>query len=177
MSLKSKLRALLPSIPRNEDELAQTATNAALASYELDRLTAERDTAAEEITRRFSDPIARTKKQFESLVDSLRLWSRANRATFGARKTYLVNGHALTFRQSPGKLENPAKDDALIDAIIASEDDALIDAAITIKPALDKNGIKSALESNPELAPKLAALGFTISREETFEFKPATREA
>lgn len=177
-SLKEKLKALLPNVPQNEEELRTVAADGALASYELDRLTAERDEAVEEAARPFSGPILQAKKRLEAATASLKAWATGHRSAFGGKKSHLVAGHSLTFHQSPGKLVNPKKDDEIVDAIVAADDDALFEICIAVKPTLDKVSIKAALQGDDAvLANKLTALGFRVAKDESFTFIPASIEA
>lgn len=173
-TLKDKLKALLPVAPKTMEELRIAASEAATTAYELDELIAARDTAVEAAKAPYDSRIVQATKTYQGLVARLRAWAVANRPSFGKRQSYLLCGHALTFRQSPGKLEASFKDAALVESIIASGDDALIELAIAVKPALDKVAIKAALEGpDTDLAARLQALGFRVTRDEDFRFEPA----
>jgi hypothetical protein len=174
MSLKSTLLSLLPSAPKTQEELRKVASEAAVEIFKAERLTAERDEAVEAVKAPYDSLIIQSEKLRDSLVAKLKAWALTNRAEFGGRKTHIVAGHALAFRTSPGKLENTAKDDAVIDQIIGSEDGELLEIALTVSPSLDKKSIKAALEGGDEaMKKKLTDLGFRIEKPEAFKFEPS----
>lgn len=174
MSLKSTLLGLLPSAPKTEEDLRAVASDAAKVIFELETLTAERDSAVEDVKAPFDAKIIQAEKRRDSLVDKLKAWAFGNRPAFGNKKTYEVAGHALSFRSSPGKLEYTAKDEDVIDQVIASGDADLIEVVLTVKPALDKKAIKAAIEGgSPETIEKLTQLGFRIEKPELFTFEPS----
>lgn len=174
MSLKSTLLGLLPAAPKTTEELRDVASKAATLTYQIETLSAERESAVEAVKVPFDSQIIQAEKTLDSLVAKLKAWALGHRADFGNRKSYEVAGHALTFRTSPGKLEYTAKDEDIIDAVVACGDTDLIETVVTVKPTLDKKAIKAALEGgNPVLVAKLSAFGFRIEKPEAFTFEPS----
>lgn len=174
MSLKAKLKALLPSVPQNADELRVTVSEAARLTYEIEQAEAQRETAVEEAKRPFDARIIAAEKRLAGLLAALKTWALGHRDEFAGRQSYTIAGHSLTFRRSQGKLDNAASDTEAVEAILATDDDALIDLCLTVKPALDKKAIKAALEGpDAILAQRLADIGFHIDRPEEFKFEPA----
>lgn len=168
-----KLRSLLPSVPQNTEELLTTASTAALLTFEIEALEAERDDVVEAAKTPYDARIIGKQKALKGLMSALKSWATAHRDDFGGRKSYVIGGHALSFRQSPGKLTCSDEEKAL-DAILATGDHELIALCIAVKPALDKTGIKAALEgTDPAVAKRLRDLGFEVAKPEAFKFEPA----
>lgn len=171
--LFDKLKALLPSVPQNSEELLNTASNAAALTFEIEALEAERDEAVEAAKKPYDALIIAKVKSLAGLVGALKAWATGNREDFGGKKSYVIAGHALNFRQSPGKL-TCADEEKALDLIIATGDPDLIALCVDIKPTLDKKGIKAALEGSDEaLAKRLRDLGFEVAKPEAFKFEPA----
>ena len=59
-----------------------------------------------------------------------------------------------------------------IQAIIDHEDEALAERYLTVKPALDKNAILTALRNDPKQAEFFKTLGLEMVKEEKLTFEP-----
>jgi phage host-nuclease inhibitor protein Gam len=176
MTISSKLKALLPTAPKTVEDLRQTVREAAATAYQIDRLKAERDEAVAAVTETHSLPLTQAEKKLKGLVAALKAWATGHRSEFAGKQAIQIESHTIAFRKSPGKLASEAKDEEIIEAILGSDDDELIELALTVKPALDKVAIKSALQTDSDLSRRIASFGFQIERGETFTFEPARVE-
>ena len=176
MTISAKLKALLPAAPKTVDDLRETVRTAAATTYEIEKLKAERDAAVALITEHHALSLGQAEKKLKGLIAALKAWAVGHRDDFAGKQALQIESHTLAFRKSPGKLANDGKEDEIIEAILGSDDDELIELALTVKPALDKVAIKSALQSDTDLGRRIASFGFEVEKGETFAFEPARVE-
>lgn len=180
--MTKSLLKLLPKALATREEARKTSNEAAQAKHDFTMLEEERDKKLSQITDEYGGRISALKKHYASLVTALKNWSLGHRAEeFGDKQSILLDGNKLAFHMGTGKCEflkdgKVAKDADAVEAILATGDDDLIEAALSLNPKPDKVAIKALLaETGNAHGQRLAALGFVITKEEDFDFQPATR--
>ncbi|OAI55550.1 hypothetical protein AYO49_05450 [Verrucomicrobiaceae bacterium SCGC AG-212-N21] len=98
---------------------------------------------------------------------------------FGDRQSYIIAGHELAFRESPGAIgfAEGHNADSVVEAILnmeGEEGDKLRETLLRVKAELDKKAAMRVMRQKDNgPAAKLTALGVVIEAPESFAFMPA----
>lgn len=162
------------------DELITTASQVAVTQLKRDTLTLQMDAEIQQIRDKYSRDIETLNTQVEHDVKRIKNWAVANRKeVFGDKQSVVIAGHELSFHQSPGAVAftDGKKAADVIDIICAlpgEEGDAVRESLLRVKPELNKDAVQR--EFRMGHGKEMAALGLTITKEESFTFTPSREE-
>lgn len=174
-ALQKIIRAAKTEPIRDRDELRSVVAETARTSYAIDTATLALDTKIQALREEEGGLIDKLGIQLKSLTARLAAWSKGHRKEeFGNRQSIVLDGHALRFRKSPGKVvpKEGGKDADVLAAVLEIDDDDTIADLVNFKPSLNKDGLKRLWNRGGESRALVESLGATVIFPEEFSFEP-----
>jgi phage host-nuclease inhibitor protein Gam len=184
-SAKQALFGLLRTEPITSTEtLLSVCQECAKDQLKRDALTIQRDAEVQLVKDKYDADIETLNATIEHHLKRIHAWAQANREShFGKRQSFVIMGHELAFRESPGAIgfaEGVSAEDvvqSILNMPEGEDRDTLCALVLRVKAELEKKAAQRELRANVDgRGDKLRAFGLRIVTEESFAFTPA-REA